>query len=326
MVPGDPSLGPPLSFHEQDLLEQLRTALARALPVADGPYLLAATRLPEAQRAAHGGQDGPALHDSENIYALLHFEGIGRDGEPWSIDGAARICPRSEPDLARISAIVDALARVAHRLMRDAQDDRFGERPWLGLVHLQRALYTLSRTPPRKARTPDECEAILLGARELRDILAPPPEHLDPAVASLDAWLAAHTSLVKTPRFELQSVSEPSWSPTSRPSPHGVEITRAGLHVTLRMITHDDDGSIRDIKEQQLLFVPSADLPDLPRVLAFLDGWSAALPRAIARWGDKVDTRMPYDLIDFGVLDLKKPRTSADFEAAFARRWKLPEP
>lgn len=319
--------GPPLSFDEQDLLEHVRAALARELPVTEGPYALALRPLPEDERAPWDGQTGPVLHDVTFVYASLHFDGLTRQGEPWSIDQPVRICERTERDHARAAAVIRAFARVARRAMRDAQDDRFGERPWLGLVHLAGAMSALVDAPARKgraARTADECEASLLASRELREILAPPAEHLDAAVAALDAWVAAHLSLVKTGTFELAIVPDPSWSPESRPSPHGVEVKRQGLLLTLRAFTYEEDGSIRDIKEQQVYMVPASRYDEVERVIACLDGWVSVLPRLVAKISEP-EAMMPYQFVDMEVLDLKKPRTAEDFAAALARRWKLPE-
>lgn len=318
--------GPPLSFDEQDLLEHVRAALARELPVTEGPYGLSLSGVLEDEHISGtwGGQTGPLLHDSTYVYGNFHFDGLTRQGEPWSIDQAVRLCERSERDHARVTAMIQAFARVARRAMRDAQDDRFGERPWLGLIHLAGAMSTLVDAPAKGARGVEPCEAILVTSRDLREVLAPPAEQLGAAVAALDAWAAAHTALVRTKTFLLEIVHEPSWSPGSKPSPHGVEATRYGLMLTLRTYTFEDDGSIRDIKEQQVYMVPASRFGEMDRVVAWLDGWVAALPRHVAKLSE-IETLMPYDFVDSGVLDLKKPRTAEDFEAAFVRRWKLSE-
>jgi hypothetical protein len=265
------------------------------------------------------------LHDHSLVYANLHFDGLTRQGDPWSIDQAVPICGRDERDHGRVTSVVHAMSLVARRLMRDVQDDRFGERPWLGLTHLHGAMRTLVAAPARRTRTAEACEAVMLASRDLRGLLAPPAAALDAAVLALDAWLGARAAIVKLPAFELCSVPDASWSDPARTSSQGVEATRAGLRVTLRMITRDDDdGQIRDIKEQQVLLVPAAMLSDIARVIACLDGWAATLPRAIIeRLGKEVETMMPFDFFDGSVLELKTPRSAEDFAAAFARRWKL---
>ena len=323
MSASDPGFGPPLSREEEALREHLAVVLSRQLPLTQGPYALSLALIPEGERTMRGGQRGPVLYDSQYLSALLHFDGLDRRGAPFGMDQALRICPRAEKDYARIAAIVEALARVTRRLIRDVQDDRFGERPWLGLVHLNDALWAVERTPAKRTRTADQYEAIMLSARGLRELLVPPAAELDQAVAELDDWLAGHATLAKTKTIELATVPDPSGSSESRPSPHGVEVSRAGLSATFRLTTFEPKGSIRDIKEQRLLVCPARLLADVTRVLAFLDGLVATLPHAFTRWGDRVETMMPHDLVDLAVLDLKRPSTAEDFTQALSRRWKL---
>ena len=319
------------------LLEHVEALVARELPVREGPYALVPCKVPEEEHEARGGQEGPVVHGEGLVFVYLHFDGLDRQGRPWGIEQAVRVCAADERGLARVTAIVQAFARVARRAMRDAGDDRFGERPWLGLVNLAGAMYSLERAPKKRTRTAEECEAVLCASRDLRDVLAPPAEALDAAIQALDGWLAAHPTLAKKPQMKLVHVPKPTWSSTARPSPQGVEVRRDGLLVTIQLIIYDN-GAVRDIKEQQLWMVPATALADMPRVLAFLDGWVAALDRALEQPGPPptgaaarklprlrrgIDMCMPHDLFDVTVLTLKTPRTAADFEAAFARRWKL---
>ena len=84
--------GPPLSFDEQDLLEHVRAVLARELPVTEGPYGLSLSGVLEDEHISGtwGAQTGPVLHDSTYVYGNFHFDGLTRQGEPWSIDQAVR--------------------------------------------------------------------------------------------------------------------------------------------------------------------------------------------------------------------------------------------
>ena len=100
---------------------------------------------------------------------------------------------------------------------------------------------------------------------------------------------------------------------------------------TLRFVGWDVDGdtqSIRDIKEQELVVLHARHLDD-PRVPAYVAGWAAALrhifevhaelraanelPQKIA---DQLDWSMPADLCFPDALDLKRPKTAADFTDA----------
>ncbi len=130
----------------------------------------------------------------------------------------------------------------------------------------------------------------MLSARDRCALLAPPREDCPAAVEALDAWLVAHAPLVKTAGFELASVSDPNCSPDARPSPQGVEVARAGLVVTLRMSLYDPDGAIQDIKEQQLLIVPTPRVGEVERVIGLLEGLTMTLPRAVTSWGERVES------------------------------------
>ena len=190
---------------------------------------------------------------------------------------------------------------------------------------------TTERASKRSTTTVDACAAVLAATRPLRDLLSPEASLVDAAVAALDAWLVAHRTLIRTDRVQLVHAPDPR--PEAKVSTEGVEVRRSGLHATVQLILYED-GAIRDIKEQPNRFLPADALADLPRALAFLDGWVAALQRILsppggpgvrstpARFRD-LDLAMPHDFFDVSVLALKTPRTAADFEAAFARRWKI---
>jgi hypothetical protein len=314
---------PPPTFEQQALIEHVSAVLARALPLAEGPYALVLQPLPADQRETWGGQAGPVLRSENRLLASVQFRGITERGEPWTIDDELSVCDAEEADHARVERTVQAWARVSRRAMRDASDTRFGDRRTLTLGPLCAALGVLRGAPRSRTRTLESCEAVLLESSALRGILAPEPEVLEAALARLDAWLEEHATLASAPGFELCHVRNPSGEPRGMRSPLGVEVHRHGLLVTVHMITYEPDGNVRDIKEQQLFLVPAAALGDPDRLIAFLEGWTATLPRAIGTHFPEVDLLMPHDLFDIRVLGLKTPRTAEDFAVAFARRWKL---
>lgn len=100
---------------------------------------------------------------------------------------------------------------------------------------------------------------------------------------------------------------------------------------TLRTITWEltgDQRSIRDVKEQEVVVLHARHRDD-PRVSAYIAGWAAALqhvlsvhaelaeahdlPRPVA---ERLECCMPHDLCFPDVLDLRRPRTDADFTDA----------
>ncbi|AKT38786.1 hypothetical protein [Chondromyces crocatus] len=338
-------VGPPPSFDEQALGDWILDALKSEFPIVSGSHALRLAPLSDESREAWGGQTGPLVFTRHLIYAHLHFEKPDHRGGSFSTPFVAFLCERSERSerserfRERMSLLVEAFARVARRLMQDAQDTSFDDRPPLTPSHFLAALRALWSKPrtrhdeprlsPTKTRTLAECEATMLGARTLEKILVIPAAIRENAVAALDTWLAAHTPLVETPTFQLVHVPDPSWSPTSRPSPQGVETSRAGLHVTLRTILWSlENGTpmITDVREQQVLLVLPSMAGDIERVIAFLDGLVATMPRAVEQWerSGKLCSMLPLDVMALSVLDLKKPQTSQDFAAALAKHWKLP--
>jgi hypothetical protein len=289
-----PPGSPPLSFEERDLLEHVAT-LVRELTVTEGRYTLAPQPLPD--------QSGPVLHDGALVYVNLE---LGQ-GDRRTHNHAVRLCGRGQREHARVTRSVQALAHVARRVMRDVQDERLGEPPAFGLAHLDGAMRALLDAPPGKTLTTEACEAVLLAARELRNLII--PAGLDAAVAAVKGWVIERGAIVKLPDFELSAIA--------------VEPRRAGVSVTLRMLIFDAPGGpIRDIKEQQVLLVPGANVGDVPRALACLEGWAAALPLFVMRT-QELDTLMPFDFYDDTVIGLKTPRTADEYAGAFARRWKL---
>ena len=323
-----------MSLDEQPLLARIDGAFSRALPISDGPYTLTLTTLPDEERARLGGQPGPVLYTRALVHVALRLTGLDATGAPRVTDHVLTLCERTERDLDRIDALLTAFVRVVRRLMRDAQDTSLGAPARLLPAHLDAALRAALRAPVRKTRkapTVDACEALMLEAPELQDILVAPHETIAPALAALDAWFAAHVPVMSTPDFALTHVREPSWPRLTPPSPQGIEATRKGLCVTIRTTVFDapdpsGERPVLDAFEQQILLVDPASLSDVDRVIAYLDAWSATLPRVVAHWHakGKLADRMPYDFLEPSVLDLKKPRTAADLAAALTRSWKLP--
>lgn len=98
-----------------------------------------------------------------------------------------------------------------------------------------------------------------------------------------------------------------------------------GLRVILRLIIFDAEGGpIRDIKEQQVVMIPSAagDVP-MDRVEAYFRGWIDAVAHVFSTAPSMIDTLMPHDLTAPNVLKLKKCKTAEEFRDALLVRSRL---
>jgi hypothetical protein len=101
--------------------------------------------------------------------------------------------------------------------------------------------------------------------------------------------------------------------------------TKQGLRVVLRLVITDEDGSIRDIKEQIVVMVPAAagEVPEA-RLEAHFRGWRAAVQRVLdGAPFSTIEVLMPHDLTAPKVLALKKAKTADDFRDAFLARSRL---
>ncbi len=107
----------------------------------------------------------------------------------------------------------------------------------------------------------------------------------------------------------------------------GVSIEGDRLLATLRVFCWDvsgDSRSLCNVKEQRVALADgvSTHLPE--RILACVEGWTAAL-EVIARWlpPNAGDPMMPHDLYDARVLNLRKAERASDFASAFLQRGRL---
>ncbi|MFZ6181282.1 hypothetical protein [Nannocystis pusilla] len=124
----------------------------------------------------------------------------------------------------------------------------------------------------------------------------------------------------------------------------GCSVTADGrLEATIRLVVWDVQGeqrTMRDIKEQQVTIVSAAHLDD-PRVLAYFEGWAAAMDLAFARLDEaiaaggsgassgRIETAYPHEFFPGDVLALRRPETAEDFtDALLSNRkrlgWLLP--
>lgn len=109
------------------------------------------------------------------------------------------------------------------------------------------------------------------------------------------------------------------------------QLPNGDWRATLRFVGWDVDGdvrSVRDIKEQEVIVLHARHGED-PRVSAYAAGWAAALRHVFQvhaelaaakelpeKLADALAYSMPSDLCFPDALDLKRPRTAADFTDA----------
>ena len=99
------------------------------------------------------------------------------------------------------------------------------------------------------------------------------------------------------------------------------------LHVVLQLIVYEDfDGElqIRDIKEQRVRFVPAVARDDPERVLAWVQGWAAAVGEVLSSAPPgRLDGCLPRQLVDLGPLKLARTETAEQFRAALLKKSRL---
>lgn len=317
---------PSLDAREHAVFEKVCALIHEFCPLREDPYALSLRPLPEAERSDWYAQEGPVLFDSSYFYASLHFDGVTHGGDPWEIDGIVRLYARHEEE-PRALAMVKAFFVFSKRLMKDVQNMRLGPGGWLGLVHLSGAMMDLLKAPAKKVQTFEQCMGVLLSSKQVRGLVMPEDEVLTEAVNALDAWCASRQVVYGSPRVEVSVVAKPSWNgpfEISEISPHGVEVNRKGIYLTLRLMLLDSKGQIDDLKEQQVPLLAMGELSDATRMCACLEGWARVLPRVIEKWGyEKLQFAMPMDLFDAGAVRLKKPVAVEDFVRVFERRMKV---
>lgn len=95
---------------------------------------------------------------------------------------------------------------------------------------------------------------------------------------------------------------------------------RGDIKVIFRLVTWESRGgerSIRDIKEQEVWFIPADHAEDGPRLRAYIEGHAMALKRVVDHFTD-IDMLMPNDVIHPRILTLKRPQSAEDFARALA--------
>jgi hypothetical protein len=97
------------------------------------------------------------------------------------------------------------------------------------------------------------------------------------------------------------------------------------LVASIWLVIYEDDGQIRDIKEQEIPMVFDVGGCSVERLAAMLEGFGRALALRVRADRDSswYDCAMPSDLLNGSALRLVKPQTADDFEDVFCRRWKI---
>ncbi|MEQ1507655.1 MAG: hypothetical protein ABMB14_35825 [Myxococcota bacterium] len=293
--------GPPaLSFAEQDRLDAIRAAWAAVVPIAVAGWSLS------------GGPEAVGWDDTW-WYADLSLVcpsggptpvAAARDGTPSREDGRIALAERTETDLDAIRVRFAAFAVAVGRILADAQDPRFGPPPWLGVVHLDRAIRAAIDAPPTVARSIDATARRILADPTIARFLAPSIADEQAIRARLEPWLVDHETVFSSDDLAVALVTEPRFA-------------RDGVWLTVRLIEYAG-GQVASIFEQDVRIAPTTALDDPDRLMACLDGWVEALPR---RAGIPAYDWLP--VYDDRVLALAKPQTPAAFADAFARRWKV---
>jgi hypothetical protein len=172
--------------------------------------------------------------------------------------------------------------------------------PELRPARLYPALFDL-RKPPRDPTTESILRALKLG-------VIPPKEALDALARQIEEELLEY-DVLSSPHASLERAESPV-------------VEARGVRVTLRLLTWDVDQErkmIRDIKEQECLFVPMRHAGDPERVLAYVRAWIRAVTATLVTRGLGVETFMPVDFVTADVLDLRAS-TDEEFEPAIAKR------
>jgi uncharacterized protein YwqG len=126
------------------------------------------------------------------------------------------------------------------------------------------------------------------------------PAHVATVVEALQAVLPVRSGALE---FKLVSHAE---------DPRDCEV---GVKVTFEVVLYEDDGSIADIIQQEVLVIAVAHCSDRARATAYLRGWALALPAVAEHLG--IERPFPHDLIFREILDDTGLVHEADFEAAF---------
>jgi hypothetical protein len=267
--------------------------LPAALPISVGPRGLELIRL---------DAEGARL----TFFGLERFR---RDPErpAWSVETGFGVV-----DDPRFDDAARAWVTVVREVFEHAATWPRGSDRWLGPLDLVATHHFQKVLKPKPRRT----EAQFVAAwRELFAPLLPPRAELVAAVEVLDGELRGQPSIADVDegrgRVALEVV--PDSSVASVREHRGV--------VTLRLIVWDG-GGLRDVKEQECTVLEGGAL-DAERVRAWLSAWREVAALRLAALGDEVDTHLPFGVVPDGVLELARPTTRDDFEAAMKKRWRL---
>lgn len=103
--------------------------------------------------------------------------------------------------------------------------------------------------------------------------------------------------------------------------------SNGSLYVVMQLIVFDEQAgerSVRDIKEQEVQFVPAVYRLESERVLAYVAGWAAALAELLPKVAaERVVGFLPDDFVDSSVLGLARAETADQFRAALLRKGRL---
>lgn len=296
-------------MNDADIAATAERILAAALPIDAAPYRLELRSV----RCANGFLDGsfgftvpegPALEGDVSLLA-----NAGSRGEDGLTAWLGAWCAAVRTVLASAAACDPVLRPVIH-LYRLTVHDPFAT-PLLA-----------------KKATRDAYEKALLGPEGFGEHLRADPATLR---AFLERFAAAATEVfpIRHEEVELrlaESGKDPS--PVSG-EPYGsmdgpaIEANRQGIGMLLELAIYEGKPrQLRDLKQQRVTFASHHSVVAHPdRVIAFLRGWAATLPRLFAK--TEMETMMPHDLVDAEVLEMVRPVTAHDFARALERRWRL---
>jgi len=112
-------------------------------------------------------------------------------------------------------------------------------------------------------------------------------------------------------------------------SPRVIERDDGSLAIVLQLYLYEErpgggERTVRDIKEQEVYFVPAAYRDEPARVREYIAGWAAAVREVLEGWSSaRASEAMPYDLADPKVLKLARAETAEDFRAALLKKSRL---
>jgi len=107
-------------------------------------------------------------------------------------------------------------------------------------------------------------------------------------------------------------------------SDHPTSADDTGRRLTVRLLVYDEQGQIRDIKEQELPLFPAWAMDGDTPITVFVAGWALALREALAKIPiSTMETLMPHDFSFPEVLELRTAHTPEDYRSAFLRKSRM---